>query len=640
MTTDNVRSHNIGGQSVARVRAATSPLRAFLVTESGSAGVMAAAIVVAIAWANIDSHSYEAVWHSVLSITLGGHGVAQDLRTWVNSGLMSLFFLVSGLEARREFDVGELRDRQRVLLPISVGVLAMIVPAALFLIVNAGGAGVRGWGTAMSTDTALALGALSLVGRNLPDRVRIFLLTMFIADDLVSLVVIAVGYGGTLRLVPMLVAVGIFVVMVAILRWGIDQPALYAVLGVAIWITLLFSGVDPVVAGLAIGLAASAYSPHRENLERATRLVRRFREQPTAELARDAASGLTSTLSPNARLQRFYHPWTRYLVVPLFGLANAGVPVNGQFLAHAFTSPITIGIIVGYVVGKPLAIVGGSALLTWLTKGRIRPPVGWAAVVASGAVGGAGFTVSFLIASRAFTGTTLDEVKVGVLSAAVLASLLAWLTIRGTRLLPRARRVRAIVGNLEQLVDLVEPVDESKDHVRGPLNASVTVVEYGDFECPYCGLAETSIRADLALDDDVRYVWRHLPLTDVHPRAELAAEASEAAAEQDAFWAMHDLLLANQNKLTPQDLLRYAGECGLDIPRFSDDLKRHVYAPRVASDVESADASDVAGTPTFFINGRRHHGAYDIGTLAKAIRFARDHSVARGATERVPDLGS
>jgi Na+/H+ antiporter NhaA len=631
MTADNVRSQKLGGQSVARVRAATSPLRAFLVTESGSAGVMAAAIVVAIVWANVNARSYDAVWHTALSITIGGHGVTQDLRTWVNSGLMSLFFLVAGLEARREFDVGELRDRQRVLLPISVGVLAMIVPVALFLIVNAGGGGVYGWGTAMSTDTALALGALSLVGRNLPDRVRIFLLTMFIADDLISLVVIAVGYGGTLHLVPMLVAAGIFALMIAVIRWGIDQPALYAVLGVAIWVALLFSGIDPIVAGLAIGLTASAYSPHRENLERATRLVRRFREQPTAELARDAASGLTGTVSPNARLQRFYHPWTRYLVVPLFGLANAGVPVNLPFLGNAFASPITIGIILGYVVGKPLAIVGGSALLTWLSGGRIRPPVGWAAVAASGAVGGAGFTVSFLIASRAFTGSTLNEVKIGVLSAAVLASLFGWLAVRSTALLPAARRVRAIVGNLDQLVDLVEPVDESRDHIRGPVNASVTVVEYGDFECPYCGLAESSIRADLILDDDVRYVWRHLPLADVHPRAQLAAEASEAAARQGAFWPMHDLLLANQHELTPPDLVRYAQECGLDVARFSDDLTRHVHAPRVAGDVESADASDVAGTPTFFINGRRHHGAYDIETLTRAVRFARDHSMARGS---------
>lgn len=180
----------------------------------------------------------------------------------------------------------------------------------------------------------------------------------------------------------------------------------------------------------------------------------------------------------------------------------------------------------------------------------------------------------------------------------------------------------ALLGDAEDLVDLIDPVDPDRDHILGPENASVTLVEYGDFECPYCGLAEPVVR-DLLKDDDLRYVWRHLPLTDVHPRAQIAAEVAEAAAAQGAFWEMHDMLLANQEKLQPADLMRYALELGLDNDRVHDEVKRHIAAARVAQDVESADLSGVSGTPTFFINGQRHYGAYDVATLTTAIKTAR-----------------
>jgi protein-disulfide isomerase len=175
---------------------------------------------------------------------------------------------------------------------------------------------------------------------------------------------------------------------------------------------------------------------------------------------------------------------------------------------------------------------------------------------------------------------------------------------------------------VDELVDLMDPVDPERDHIRGPETASVTLVEYGDFECPYCGLAEPVVR-DLLMDDDLRYVWRHLPLTDVHPRAQIAAEVSEAAAAQDAFWEMHDLLLANQENLKPADLMAYAVQLGLDNDRIHDEVKRHIAAARVAQDVESADLSGVSGTPTFFVNGQRHYGAYDLETLKAAIKTAR-----------------
>jgi Na+/H+ antiporter NhaA len=602
---------------------AQAPVRTFLRTESGSAGVLLLAIVAALVWANIDAGSYERVWTTSFSIRLGDVGITRDLRTWVNSGLMALFFLVVGLEARREIDLGDLRDRSRILLPAAAGLLGMAVPVAIYLIATAGGDGAHGWGVAMSTDTALALGLLVLVGRDVPDRVRAFLLTVFVVDDIVALIVIATVYTTHVHVMPLVVALVGFAVILAVKRAGYHPaPAAYAVLGLVIWAAMLASGIDPVVAGLAIGLTAAAYSPAREELEEASGLFRLFREQPTAELARSASLQLTSTVSPNDRLQRFYHPWTSYVIVPLFGLANAGVDVSPSFLGHALGSGITLGILFGYVVGKPFAVVSASWGIARMTHGRVRPAVGWAAVAGSGTIAGIGFTVSFLIAALAFHGRELAEAKLGVLLAGVLAALLTWIVFRITALLSPAKRTAALLGRAELIVDLVGDVDPERDHIRGPDDAAVTVVEYGDFQCPYCGQAEPAVRA-LLDTQDVRWVWRHLPLTDVHPQAQLAALASEAAAAQDAFWPMHDLLLDRQDHLTRADLLRYAGELGLDITRFGKDLDCATFAARVAADVESADLANVSGTPTLFVNGLRHYGEFDLDALTAAVHQAR-----------------
>jgi protein-disulfide isomerase len=387
------------------------------------------------------------------------------------------------------------------------------------------------------------------------------------------------------------------------------------------------------VVGLAMGLMAYAYPAQRSDLERATERFREFREQPTQELASSVGEGLRAAVPPNERLQRLYHPWTSYLIVPLFALANAGIAIDGDFLARAFTSPITLGILFGYVVGKPVGILGSSWLLTRLSRGRLRPPVGWAAVAGGGTIAGIGFTVALLVATLAFQGSQLEEAKLGILSAALCASILTWLLFRSTALLPRRLRIRALLGAAEPLVDLYIDVDPERDHIRGPLDAPVTVVEYGDFECPYCGQAEPVVRELLRDFGDVRYVWRHLPLNDVHPHTQLAAEAAEAAADQGAFWEMHDLLLGHQDALRPDDLIGYAEQLGLDVDRFADALRDHAGSTHIADDVDSADLSGVTGTPTFFINGRRHYGAYDIATLSSAVRATGARASIATATE-------
>jgi protein-disulfide isomerase len=200
---------------------------------------------------------------------------------------------------------------------------------------------------------------------------------------------------------------------------------------------------------------------------------------------------------------------------------------------------------------------------------------------------------------------------------------LTWIVFQVTALLPKPLRLRLLLGSAETIVDLTVPVDPHRDHIRGPAKAPVTIVEYGDFECPYCGQAEPAIRELLADDGDVRYVWRHLPLADVHPHAQLAAEGTEAAAKQGKFWEMHDQLLSHQGALTEEDLIGYAGDIGLATGRFADDLARHAGSAKIAEDVDSADISGVSGTPTFFINGRRYPGPYDLGAFSDAVRAAR-----------------
>jgi Na+/H+ antiporter NhaA len=579
-----------------------------------------AAALAALAWSNISPESYASVWETRLALVLGGHELATDLRGWVNEGLMTLFFLVVGLEAKRELDLGELRDRTRLAIPVVASVGGMLAAAGIYLAINAGGTGAVGWGAAISSDTALALGVLALLTRGRAIRVRVFLLTLVIIDDLAALLVIALGYTDHISVTALTVAAGLFAALFG-LRWvGSWRAPAALILGVGIWLAMFESGVDPVIAGLAIGLVTSAYPPARDDLERSTELARSFREQPSPELAYSARASLTSAISPNERLQYRLHPWTSRVIVPLFALANAGIHLDGPLLSAAATSPVTIGIVAAYVVGKPLGIVGTA----WLaTRRGARLTITFPALAGGAAAAGIGFTVSLLVATLAFEGALLEEAKIGVMATAVLSPCLAWLAFQIMQRLPADVRGRQLGATAETIVDLAEDVDPERDHIRGRVDAPVTLLEYGDYECPYCAHAAPVIAALLDhLGDDMRYVFRHLPLTDVHPSAQRASEAAEAAAAQGRFWDMHDRLLGDEGALAPADLYRHAADLSLDLDRFSEDLRHRRRAPRIARDVQSADASGVSGTPTFFINGRRHQGVYDIDTLTRAVKNA------------------
>lgn len=614
-----------------------TPLRQFLHTETGSAAILAVATIAALVWASVAATGYAHFWNVPLTGSVDGKSLSMNLRTFVNSGLMAFFFLVVGLEARREWDMGELRIRSRVTLPALAGLSGMLVPVVIYLAIitlagnAAGNAARHGWGTAMSTDTAFALGALALAGKNLPDRVRTYLLTFAVVDDLASLAVIAIAYSGRVNATALGTGIALLLVIGLMRRRGVRYGPGYLVIGIVSWAAFYYSGVDPIIVGLVTGLLTRARPPAREDLEQATTVFRAFREQPTEGFARQAREVMRTAISPNERLQGLFHPAASYVIVPLFALANAGVALNGAFLARAYASPVTLGIIAGYVAGKPIGTASAAWLAAKTTRGRFKPPVGWGAVAGAGTAAGIGFTVSFLIAALAFGGdrTLLAEAKLGILTAAVCSAALTWTVFKVIGALPVRLRTRAMLGTEGGIVDLVVPVDPRRDHIRGPeKGALVTLVEYSDFECPYCGQAEPAIRGLLKEYGELRFVFRHLPLTDVHPHAQLAAEAAEAAASQGKFWQMHDALMDHQGALTFRDLLGYAADIGLDTDKFAAELRAHEgTAARVAEDVEAADLDSVSGTPTFFINGRRHHGAYDLETLKDAVRTAKSIAI-------------
>ena len=333
-----------------------------------------------------------------------------------------------------------------------------------------------------------------------------------------------------------------------------------------------------------------------------------------------AARSASWSLSPNERVQHALHPWSSFVVIPLFALANAGLDLSPELLGGALQSPLVLGIIGGLVIGKTVGIPVGAWLASRPWLGGAPLAVGWPSLIAASSVAGIGFTMSLLIAELSYTGELLDQAKLGILAASTVAALLSLALFYGVSMLPRDLLRRAEARTSLPLPDLSEPVDIVRDHLRGAVDAPVTLVEYGDYECPHCGRAAPGVRELLrTFEGRVRFVFRHLPLTDVHPNAALAAEAAEAAGAQDAFWPMHDLLFEHQDALQLADLVRYATELGLDARRFEEDLRAARFSPRVAQDVNSAEEAGVAGTPTFFINEVLHRGGYNRTSLETAV---------------------
>nr|WP_311290154.1 Na+/H+ antiporter NhaA [Microbacterium sp. ARD31] len=589
-------------------------LRDFMSTESASAGLLVLASVVALVWANSPwSQSYVDLWHTEMSIRFGDGGLTMDLHHWINDGLMVVFFFVIGLEVRKEFAIGELTDRSRAVVPLVAGIAGMLVPAAIFLALNPSGEQAAGWGAVIGTDTAFLLGVMALVGPSVSTQLRIFLLTLTVIDDIVAVSVIGIVYSDDLSMGSLAVAAGCLVVLAVLDRTGVWQAAPYVLVVLVLWVATLESGVHASIAGMLSGLLVPALDPRRSDVEEAARRFRAFRQSPMPGVQRAARRSLTRAISVNERLQEALHAPTSHVVVPVFALANAGVDLRDGVLGDALASTLMWGIVLGLVVGKAVGIFAGSWASVRLGWGRLPQGVGLGHTLAGGALSGIGFTVSLLIISLAFESTRLqDQARVGVLLAAVLASLAGWAAFRFS-----AR----VLGQDDAALPrtLSRPVDPARDHVLGPVDAPLTLVEYLDYECPFCARV-SGVGDELRehFGDRLRYVTRHLPLP-VHPHAELAALAAEAAARQGRFWEMHGVLFAHQDELELEDLVGYAAEVGLDVEQFMRDLDDEDLARHVEHDVASAEASGVRGTPTFFIGDTRHVGPYDARSLISAL---------------------
>jgi Na+:H+ antiporter, NhaA family len=406
----------------APTRVVLRPLRDFFHTESAGGVVLVVAAAVALVWANSPwQASYEDLWHTHLSISLGSHTLDLDLREWVNDGLMAIFFFVVGLEIKRELVEGELREPRRAALPVVAALGGMVVPALLYTALNAGGAGSRGWGIPMATDIAMAIGVLSLLGSRVSPSLKLFLLALAIVDDIGSILVIAAFYSEGVDLGALAVAVVLVGVVLVLRRAGVAAIPVYVVAGVALWLAVHESGIHATLAGVALGLLAPTRPIRRRELIDEAALT----DLSSVDAAMETAALARQSVSVVEWLEHTLHPWTSFVIVPLFALANAGVPLGARALSDASTSAITYGVLLGLVVGKTVGITLFSWMAARLRIGLLPEGATWRSLVGVAALGGIGFTVSIFIATLAFTSEVhQNEAKVGILLASMLAAVL------------------------------------------------------------------------------------------------------------------------------------------------------------------------------------------------------------------------
>ncbi|HEX5826990.1 MAG TPA: Na+/H+ antiporter NhaA [Candidatus Limnocylindrales bacterium] len=427
---------------------AMAPLRQFTASSASGGVLLMIAAVIALVWANSPFwESYEALWATPLSIGLGEVGLTKPLILWINDGLMAIFFLVVGLEIKREVLVGELATVRRASLPIAAAAGGAAIPAIIYTVIAAGAGGdaSRGWGIPMATDIAFALGVLALVGRRAPVALKIFLTALAIVDDLIAVLVIAIFYTANLSFVALGVAAVTLVLLVAANLAGVRRPMVYAVLGVVLWIAVLQSGVHATIAGvlLALTIPATVRLDGHEFAEQARRLVARVDHRPGDGggrlRARHASlwelEDLTERAqSPMMRIEHALHPWVAFLIVPLFALANAGVRIVDRDVEAVLTEPIFLGVALGLLLGKQV----GITLATWLIvrSGLASLPqgVGWRHVYGVSWLGAIGFTMSLFIADLAFADAgSLALAKVGILVASLIAGIVGFTILRTTR---------------------------------------------------------------------------------------------------------------------------------------------------------------------------------------------------------------
>jgi len=416
-------------------RSVAQPVNRFLHIEASGGVLLAVAAVVALVWANSPwSAAYHDLWGTLLTVDLGGHAITEDLRHWINDGLMTLFFFVIGLEIKHEMSQGQLTSFRQAVVPAAGALGGMVVPAALYLALNTGGDGAAGWGVPMATDVAFALGVLALLGSRVPGELKVLLLSLAIVDDVGAIVVIAAFYSDGID-ARWLAGAAAGLVAVALLRRArVRYIPVYVVVGAVTWLATFSSGVHATIAGVALGLLAPAraFLPEVDAERIASTLS--LDQHVTASEVRDISFRLRESVPVTERLQSLLHPWTSYVVVPLFALANAGVTVSADALGDAAGSAVTVGVVLGLIVGKLVGVAGAVALVVRLGIGRLPASVTTRHLVGMSGLAGIGFTVSLFVTGLAFDDPAItDQAKIGVLVASVGAAVVGSAILLGTR---------------------------------------------------------------------------------------------------------------------------------------------------------------------------------------------------------------
>ncbi len=420
------------------------PALRFTRVEAASGIVLLVAAVVAIIWANSSfGDTYDEFWETVFKIELGSFHLEETLRDLVNDGLMAIFFLVVGLEIKRELVVGELRDPKAAALPAIAALGGMVVPALIFLafVAGEGGEATRGWGIPMATDIAFSIGVVALLGSRVPVGAKLFLLALAIVDDIGAIAVIAVFYTEELSLTWLAAAVVTLLVIWAAQKGGIRASAFYWPMGIMAWFFVLESGVHATLAGVALGLMTPARAMYsdEEYQRKATYVLDTFATEPESphghdridHEARQLASIANESIAPLNRLEHLLHPWSSFLIVPLFALANAGVQFRGIDLLDALTSPVALGVAVGLLVGKIVGISAFTAVAVRLGLGRLPRHTTWTQIFGLAALAGIGFTVSLFVTGLAFTDPGLtDLAKIGIFAGSGIAGVIGYLILR------------------------------------------------------------------------------------------------------------------------------------------------------------------------------------------------------------------
>ncbi len=412
------------------------PFNNFIKAEASGGIFLLAATAAALIWANSSAAEYYfKLWHTHVSLSFGNSSLDYSLHHWINDGLMAVFFFVVGLEIKREFLVGELSSLKKTALPVAAALGGMIFPALIYLFFNSSGAGIGGWGIPMATDIAFAIGILALLGSRIPISLKIFVTALAIADDIGAVLVIAFFYTSQISIYALSSAAGFMLLLIIANKTGVRNLLIYTLLGIGLWISMIFSGIHATIAGVLLALTVPASSRIEPDkfVESSKTLLKSFDESGEAGkdvLKNEARLSYVQKLEENCEmvmtpLQKFEHaltPWVSFFIMPIFALANAGVKLDDNFLQR-FTEPVSIGIITGLFFGKQAGIL----LFSWISvkiKLAVKPAdIRWTQIYGAGILAGVGFTMSLFISNLAFTDELLNEAaKVGILSASIISA--------------------------------------------------------------------------------------------------------------------------------------------------------------------------------------------------------------------------